>query len=253
MFDRIDGEFRRGIFFEMRVEPIWVSGRICEGSRIHYGHDCSLHRTCRTAVFWRPFRVELWRPPRDIIQCTTETQAVLAVSDHLLAALSATDLSGYRAEACNIIDADEHRWHQLIVTGRRCERAPSVHGCENKCPHCGDAPIVCPETAEVNFNCPVCRKGIIVFPHVELKPDDKRLPVKKTKRKSRARILDGCRWKGEDLLFGAFDEGHGHFVSARTRRLIEPFSGDVEFRDVDFDVTGMTGQQLDRLKQVTSR
>lgn len=83
--------------------------------------------------------------------------------------------------------------------GGNCERAPTVVGVPNLCPHCQKHPVICPECGFEFSPCPTTRQptrqtpagrrnspvpGSLLFENYM--PDEK--------------ILDGCRWDGCDFV-----------------------------------------------------
>ncbi|NOX53659.1 MAG: hypothetical protein GXP27_04330 [Planctomycetes bacterium] len=149
-----------------------------------------------------------------------------------------------------------HTYHQLAVVGFKASFVETVHGCENVCPHCGKAPIVCEESCEWNWYCPACHKETMFikglsrpWPKDEPDPRIRVLGNPKLDAQRCARV-EGRRWKGEDMIFRASCAEQGHLVSGRVRRIIERFEGNVEFEDVAFDVSGMSPEMLRRLEQI---
>lgn len=245
-------DLERGLFFEMRVETVDPTATVLEGSRIHYQQKCSLHKSCRTCVVWEPLLVAFNRPPGALFQCATETQAVLGVSERLRRELLAAEIKGFKSEPITV-EGEEVRsdssFYQLIVNGRRCEVAAKVYGGDNECPHCGGSPVVCEETGEVNVFCPACHMQLISFGSSDQPDGDVRFVAKPNKDNPVGRIISGKRWGGEDLLFGAFDNTHGHLVSIRAKRVIEEIaeSSRIQFRDAFVDVSGIDDEQKARL------
>ncbi|NOX53658.1 MAG: hypothetical protein GXP27_04325 [Planctomycetes bacterium] len=98
--DRTDFDFRKGYFFEMLVDRrTSITGQIQDESRIGDVGRCSQHRTCRKYLIWRPLVVQLYMPPKDIFQCSDETQSALVVSDRLLKALKQARYHGVSSGA----------------------------------------------------------------------------------------------------------------------------------------------------------
>lgn len=145
----------------------------------------------------------------------------------------------------NQSDLRNPQFSYVEVKAPRCTRDPEVIITGSiACPYCGWKPMVCPACNYWERSCPSCRKD----PYVETAKHGGASDIR-FKRDRPVAIWEGHRWTGSDFM------GRGPIaVSERVVQwLLATHAYPFVARPLQFDITGMTREQIRILKQVAPK
>jgi hypothetical protein len=179
-------------------------------------------------------------------------EAVLVRGD-VAKQLRATSFSGFKLIATQPFDYEgqPRKLSQPVFIiefmGKRCDKIVISPDVPNKCPFCGDGPIVCPECRNVYYpECPKCRKE---YAAEQKRPGGKWEYVDRLKGlfTEDHRTLIGRDWDGSDFHGGGAD--NPRYISKRVLDwLLGLHAAPFAVTSVTVDTTGMTDEQLAKLE-----
>jgi hypothetical protein len=216
-------------------------------------HECTLDRTHITRQLWTTCTADFYGGQ----EASQLVPGILGdfffmVMKSLADALKASPFRGIDLRPIEIAtnqselpDPEIFAWQ---FTGRNCRRAAKIVGGKNKCPFCGQVPLVCDSCGEsVNHPCTSC-KNYTMCSHDDMHADERRIRVD-SDRPDLLMILEGSRWDGADCVASR----SGNYASRRlvdwlVKRNATPFVA----VPVRFCTDGMNDRQKRWLEEVAT-